>query len=120
MPDLSHRDFACLMNLLDSIEKINSFSHPFTTADEWYNDQKSFDAVLMNFIVIGEMAEKLSEGFRQITSARIDWANIRGFRNIIAHNYFGVDAEEVWQIIHHYLPGLESEIRKMSGLTSEE
>ena len=53
----------------------------------------------MNFIVIGEMTSKLSETFIQDTSELIDWYKIKGFRNILAHNYFGVDAEEVWQIV---------------------
>ena len=33
------------------------------------------------------------------TSGKIDWLKVKGFRNIVAHNYFGIDAEEVWQII---------------------
>ncbi|NBC24610.1 MAG: DUF86 domain-containing protein [Bacteroidetes bacterium] len=37
---------------------------------------------------------------------------MKGFRNIVAHDYFGVDAEEVWQIINRYLPELEKEIKR--------
>jgi uncharacterized protein with HEPN domain len=51
--------------------------------------QKHFDAVLMNFIVIGEMAGKLSEDFKNIHN-EIEWWKIKGLRNIVAHNYFGV------------------------------
>jgi len=57
------------------------------------------------------MAEKLSDDFRQSTESRIDWFKIRGLRNIIAHNYFGIDAEEIWQIIQDSLIRLDSEIR---------
>ena len=49
----------------------------------------------MNFIVIGEMADKLSDDFKLKTQENVDWLKIKSFRNIIAHNYFGVDAEEV-------------------------
>ncbi len=73
-------------------------------------DEKSFDAIMMNFVVIGEMAKKLSEGFRDGTKDNFDWQNIIGFRNIIAHNYFGIDAEEVWQIIEKSLPKLKQEL----------
>lgn len=69
---------------------------------------------MMNFIVIGEMAEKLSEDLISETQAQIEWFKIRGFRNIIAHNYFGIDAEEVWQIINTNLKSLEIEIRKLT------
>lgn len=64
----------------------------------------------MNFVVIGEMSVKLSEEFKQTTESKINWFKIRGFRNIIAHNYFGIDAEEVWQIIQNSLPQLKMEI----------
>ena len=67
----------------------------------------------MNFVVIGEMAEKLTDNFRFETDSQIDWFKIRGFRNIIAHNYFEIDAEEVWQIIKNSLTELEIEIKKI-------
>jgi len=65
----------------------------------------------MNFIVIGEMVEKLSEDLITASSAEIDWFKIKSFRNILAHNYFGIDAEEVWQIIHNSLPKLENQLK---------
>ncbi len=67
-----------------------------------------------NFIVIGEMAEKLSSDFLSETENDIDWFKVRGFRNIIAHNYFGIDAEEVWQIIHGSLIDLKESLEKAS------
>ena len=67
----------------------------------------------MNFIVIGEMVEKLSEELINATEIEIDWFKIKGFRNILAHNYFGVDAEEVWQIIHDSLSVLETQLKKL-------
>ncbi len=111
MPETSHRDFASLLNILDSIRRIFDYSKPFSTADDLYSDTKSFDAVMMNFVVIGEMAEKLSSEFKLKTENQIDWFQIRGFRNIIAHNYFGIDAEEVWQIIKGSLVDLEKNIQ---------
>lgn len=109
----SHKDYSYLVNILDAIRKIKSYIKDFSDADEWYCDSKSFDAVLMNFVLIGEMAEKLSEEFKDTTVSMIDWFRIRGFRNIIAHNYFGVDAEEVWQIIENSLPDLEQNIESI-------
>ena len=110
MPDRSHKDFACLLNMLDAIDKILRYSNKFESADDFYNDTISFDASMMNFIVIGEMADKLSEIFISETSTSIDWHKVKGFRNIIAHNYFGIDAEEVWQIINTNLPNLKSDL----------
>jgi uncharacterized protein with HEPN domain len=112
MPNASHKDFACLINIIESIDKINKYSEPFNNADDLYNDTKSFDAVMMNFVVIGEMAEKLSDEFKS-NESQIDWFKILGFRNIIAHNYFGIDAEEVWQIIEKCLKDLEVNLKKI-------
>jgi uncharacterized protein with HEPN domain len=110
---MSHKDTACLLNILDSIGKIIEYTQTYNDADALYEDSKSFDAVMMNFIVIGEMADKLSTEFRDSTESQIDWIKIRGLRNIIAHNYFGIDAEEIWQIIHDSLVKLAASIEKI-------
>ncbi len=88
------------MNMLESIKKIQDYSGKFKNADDFCHDSMSFDATMMNFIIIGEMVEKLSDNFIMKTEKDIDWFKVKGFRNILAHNYFGIDAEEVWQIIH--------------------
>lgn len=112
MHNVSHRDYSCILNILESIKKIQDYSSPFKNADEFYGNTISFDATMMNFIVIGEMAEKLSEQFLNETDSKINWIKIKGFRNIIAHNYFGVDAEEVWQIIQASLVSLKSALEQ--------
>lgn len=65
--------------------------------------------MLMNFIIIGESANRLPEAFL-LEQAHIPWRSIAGFRNIIAHNYFGIDADEVWEIIQKDLPVLIQQI----------
>ncbi len=69
-------------------------------------------AVLMNFLIIVEPVVKLSEELRDQEN-QVPWIKIKGFRNIVAHDYFGVDAEEVWQIIKTHLPDLEQDIKKI-------
>jgi len=115
MYNINRRDYYCLLNMLDAIDKIKQYGSPFTSADEFSDDTQAFEASLMNFIVIGEMVEKLSEELITTSSAKIDWFKIKGFRNILAHNYFGVDAEEVWQIIHNSLPKLEAQLKKLTN-----
>jgi len=53
------------------------------------------------------MVGKLSEELTEDTKANIDWLKVKAFRNIVAHNYFGIDAEEVWQIINGSLRDLQ-------------
>ncbi len=66
----------------------------------------------MNFVIIGEAVLRLSDELLE-AEHHIPWAKIKGFRNIIAHNYFGVDAEEVWEIIKDHLPSLEKDINSI-------
>jgi uncharacterized protein with HEPN domain len=106
----SHKDFSCILNMLDSIKRIQQYSGKFNNADDFYEDTKSFDATMMNFIVIGEMVDKLSDNIISESSDKIDWLKVKGFRNIIAHNYFGIDAEEVWQIISGSLKDLQKNL----------
>lgn len=113
MPKPSHKDFICILNMLDSIKRIQQYSEKFTNADDFYDDTKSFDASMMNFIVIGEMVDKLSDNLISETANKIDWYRVKGFRNIIAHNYFGIDAEEVWQIIRGSLKDLKRDLESI-------
>ncbi|MFZ5971316.1 MAG: DUF86 domain-containing protein [Bacteroidota bacterium] len=94
---MSEKDRANLAALVESVEKIKTFIAAIGSADAFYQDEKTFDAVLMNFVIIGETAGKLTTVVKE---------KIKSFRNLVAHNYFGVDAEEVWQIIHRDLPDL--------------
>jgi len=113
MYNKNRKDYYCLLNMLDAIDKIKHYSSPFISADDFGRDNQAFEASLMNFIIIGEMVEKLSDELIDNSKNEIDWFKIKGFRNILAHNYFGVDAEEVWQIIHNGLPKLETQIKEL-------
>jgi uncharacterized protein with HEPN domain len=58
------------------------------------------------------MADRISDEFN-LKHSEIEWKNIKGLRNIIAHDYFGVDAEEIWSIIKLHIPALLESIRKI-------
>ena len=106
---MSEKDSHNLDSILEAINKIYSYTKIYTDPDTFYNDDKTFDAVMMNFIVIGEMVLRMSEKFKE-ANPQIEWNRIKGFRNLVAHDYFGIDAEEVWQIITNDLPNLKLEI----------
>ena len=112
MPSLSEKDRANLEAGLDAIRKIESFIQGIGNADQFFEDEMVFDATLMNFVVIGEVVDKVSAN-TQKRYPEIPWPQIKSFRNIIAHTYFGVDAEEVWQIIHNDLPVFKDQIHKI-------
>ena len=106
------KDQHCLETIIEAIDRIIEYTSNFKSADDFNNDQMNFDATMMNFVVIGEMVDKLSVGFKKHNS-QVEWIKIKGFRNLVAHDYFGIDAEEVWQIIKNKIPDLKTEISKL-------
>ena len=109
---MSDKDSHSLQTILDAISKIIQFIQPLSNPDSFFHDVKTFDAVMMNFIVIGEMVDRISKVFKD-ANPQIEWNRIKGFRNLVAHDYFGIDAEEVWQIISNDLPKLKANIEKI-------
>jgi len=106
------KDVTNLLGIIEAIEKIETYCAPFSSFDSFFKNQLHFDAVLMNFVIIGEMVERLSESLKA-EYCSVDWAKVKSFRNIIAHDYFGVDAEEVWQIIQTNIPTFKSAVNKL-------
>ena len=98
--------------LLEAISKIELYSQEFENADAFYHDNKSFDATMMQFVVIGEAISRIDENFKERHSD-IPWVKIKNFRNIIAHDYFGIDADEIWDIITNRLLPLKDDIQKL-------
>jgi uncharacterized protein with HEPN domain len=75
-------------------------------------DPKTYDAVLMNFIVLGECATRLSEEVKA-QAPDTDWRAIKDFRNFVAHDYFGLDQNIVWAAIEHHLPALKEDLEAL-------
>lgn len=103
------KDRLALQGILEAVAKIQVNISPLKNGDDFFEHAVVFDATLMNFIVIGEMVDRLSDEFLQQQN-QVDWRKIKGFRNIIAHDYFGVDAEEVWQIATTHIAQLQKDI----------
>jgi len=105
-------DSLSLQTIIISIDKITLYASTSQTADDFYHDTKSFDACMIHFINIGEMIERLSPDFK-ISHDNIPWQEIKNFRNLVAHNYFGIDADEIWDIIQNHLPTLKQNIHSL-------
>jgi len=106
------KDHHCLESIIEASDRIIEYTSGINSADDFNNDYRNFDATMMNFVVIGEMVGKLSESFKK-KHDKIEWIKIKGFRNIVAHDYFGIDAEEVWQIIKNMIPKLKKNIQEL-------
>jgi len=94
--------------LIDDIKLSCQKIIPYTknqSFEDFLADDKTLDAVIRNFEIIGEVANRLPEEFKD-NNTTIDWHKIRGFRNRIVHDYMGIDYSIVWQIKLHFLPSL--------------
>lgn len=105
------KDKFCLETILESIQKIEKYVSKYSDSESFF-DTVDYEASIMNFIIIAEMTEKISKEIKS-NNSQVNWRNIKGFRNIASHNYFGLDLDEVWEIIHNFLPKLESEIHQI-------
>ena len=80
--------------------------------DEFCRDRKTFSAVIREFEIIGEAVGKLPDEIKERYS-EVLWQDIKDFRNILVHEYFGVDLEIVWKVIGEELPALLDAINEM-------
>lgn len=64
------------------------------------------DAVLRNLQVLAESTQRLSDSFKD-SHPEIEWHQIAGLRNILVHNYLGIDLETVWATVIKKLPELK-------------
>lgn len=89
------------LTILEAIEKILIYSSEYQSYSDflWANDQKDFNATANLLIAIGEEVKNIDQNLKERYS-EISWTNIVGMRNIFSHNYRGIDAELVWNIIH--------------------
>ena len=106
------KDIIVVKQMLQTIERIFEYTANIDNPDDFVADYKTYDATLMNFVALGETVGKLSEQFRDKHSS-IEWSKIYAFRNIIAHDYFGVDEEEVFGIIKKHIPILQNDLQNL-------
>jgi uncharacterized protein with HEPN domain len=83
-----------LQDMLESIQAIESFVAGFYY-DSFVRDRKTYSATLRELEVIGEAGGKISDDIKA-NHPEIDWRTLKDFRNILAHEYFGVNSNIVW------------------------
>lgn len=100
-----------LEDILDATRKITVYTGGLSRA-AFLEDEKTIDAVVRNLEVIGEAVKNLPEDLRA-QHAAVEWKKIAGLRDILIHEYFGLDVEIVWDIVQNKVPALDREVRMM-------
>ena len=102
-----------LTHILECIDWIESYTREGYTA--FAESHQIQDAVIRNFEVMGEATKRLSQTVRD-AHPEIPWRQVAGFRDVLIHDYFGLDLDEVWGVVQTNLPELK---RQIAGILQE-
>lgn len=105
-----------LIQILECIQRIESYT--VDGRDAFAKDTKTQDAVIRNFEVIGEAVKRISGDTRNRVPD-VPWRQIAGLRDILIHQYEGVDVDEIWTIIERDLPNLKNKIQALQHKQDE-
>lgn len=97
-------------DMLQAVVRILSYVDGLDFA-KFSGDQRTVDAVLRNFEILGEAASHVPTGI-QTLAPDIEWRRIKDFRNVVAHFYSGIDLELVWELIRNRLPSFRQALER--------
>ena len=98
-----------VVDILIAINKVKLYTKDAQNAEEFLHDEKSFDATMRELEIIGEASKHLLN--KNVLDK--EWQIVVDFRNIIIHEYFGVDIDEIWEVVTSHLIEFEVEILKV-------
>ncbi len=109
---LRHNDY--LDHMLEAIGLIRSYVEGFSKED-FLADRRTQQAVILNIVVIGEAATKLADEYPKFVALHPDvqWKSMRGMRNRMAHGYFDINLDIVWDTIQQSIPALGLQIQQL-------
>jgi uncharacterized protein with HEPN domain len=111
---MSHRSWKFrIEDIIEALDRIFRYVQDLNY-DGWIKDQKTIDAVIRNLEIIGEAAANVPQ---EIQSLYVDipWYQMKGMRNILIHEYFGVDNDVLWNTIKKDLPVLKEKLQALEG-----
>ena len=104
------RDSLYLIHIRECLARVTEYTPG--GRNDFMEDTKTQDAVLRNLQTMGESTQRLSDSLKA-GYPQVDWQELSAFRNILVHNYMGMDLEQVWQIITDDLPAFKQQIEAM-------
>jgi len=100
-----------LDDILEAVQRIKKYTSDLSQ-EEFALDDKTQDAVIRNLEIIGEAARSLPDEVKK-SASQIEWKKIIALRNILIHEYFGVNTEILWDLIINKLDELKDACLKL-------
>lgn len=97
-----------LKDMRNAAEKVQQYTQN-VSFESYQQDPEKIDATLHNLQVLGEAAKSVPETVQQ-SYPDVPWRNMARFRDVIAHHYFAINLETVWDVIENEIPNLISEL----------
>lgn len=104
-------DKARVLHIIDAVEEIKKYTEE-VKFKEFEQHSMIQDACIRQLSIIGEACNRLSDELKD-DNMDIEWRQIIGLRNIVIHQYFGVDIYIIWEVIQDYLPILQQRMREI-------
>lgn len=106
------REYNLFLNdILSAIKKIEKYAKN-KSFDDFKGNDLLIDAIIRNLEIVGEAVKNIPENIKN-KHDEIEWKKIAGLRDILIHDYFGVDIEILWDILKNKLPDLKLNIKKI-------
>lgn len=112
-----NRDTHYLEHILEAIEAIDRYTSG--GRDEFFAESHWQDAVVRRLEIIGEAVKRLSDETRE-KAPEIPWKAIAGMRDVLIHDYMGVDLDAVWETTQEDLPNLRTAVQRILDSDQEE
>lgn len=96
-------------DILEAIGRIRRYTEGMSER-EFRENELVQDALIRNFTVIGEAARHVPEEIED-SHPEVPWTRMRAMRNLVVHEYFGVDLKIVWDTVYEDLPGLAESLK---------
>lgn len=114
---MSSRDWKFrIQDILFAIDKIEKYTSG-KTLEEFIESDIVMDAVIRNFEIIGEASKSIPLSIRD-SYAYIPWVEMSGMRDILIHQYFGVDLKVLWHTATEHLPPLKTQLETLLGVSA--
>lgn len=115
-----------LTQIDDALNRIERRFSSIKTVDHFLDSEQGLDmldSIAMMLIAVGENFKKIdkdTDGKFLIRYPNINWSGVKGIRDVLSHQYFNIDAEEIFRICSHDLPDLHNAVKDMTQHLNDE